>query len=134
MLRIASVLPFDGEPDSYVPRLLETLNALPPLQTLTGYAPIILLPNVFDPEFCRTLIRLYEQHGGHDLGTMVDVGGETVRHTDHRVKCRLDHEIVDQAVMQAVCHRLWRSLIPEIRRAFQFQATRMGAPYRRLLR
>jgi peroxiredoxin len=125
MLRVASVLPFDGDPESYVPRLLAILNAFPPLQTLPGYAPIIVLPNVFDAEFCRTLIRLYEQHGGHDLGMMMDVGGNTARHIDPRIKCRLDHEMIDQEVMQAACYRLGRSLVPEVRRAFQFNATRV---------
>jgi peroxiredoxin len=126
MLRVAAVLPFDGDAENYVPRLLEILHALPPLPTLSGYAPIIILPNVFAADFCRTLIGLYEQHGGHELGTMMDVGGgKTVRHIDHRVKSRLDHEIVDQAVMQSACNRLTRCLVPEIRRAFQFAATRV---------
>jgi peroxiredoxin len=125
MLRFASVLHFDGDAESYVPRLLEILNALPPLPSVAGYAPIIILPNVFEPDFCRTLIGLYEQHGGHDLGTMMDVGGKTVRQIDHRVKSRMDHEIVNQAVMQSACNRLTRNLIPEVRRAFQFKATRV---------
>ncbi len=125
MLRVASVLPFHGDAETYVPRLLEILNALPPLESSPGYAPIIILPHVFEPDFCRDLIGLHEQHGGHDLGTMMDVGGQTVRHIDHRFKSRLDHEIVEQTVMQAACSRLTRSLIPEILRAFQFKATRV---------
>jgi peroxiredoxin len=125
MLRVASVLPFDGDPETYVPRLLDTMKTMPSPHDSSGYAPIIILPNVFEPEFCRALIRLYEQHGGHDIGMMLDVGGKTIRQTDHRIKCRLDHEIVDQEVMQAAGYRVARSLIPEVRRAFQFKATRM---------
>jgi predicted 2-oxoglutarate/Fe(II)-dependent dioxygenase YbiX/peroxiredoxin len=125
MLRVASVLAFDGEPESYVPRLLNVLNGLAPLQTLPGSAPIIMLPNVFEPDFCHALIRLYEQHGGHDLGMMTEVGGQTVRTTDLKSKSRLDHEITDQAVMQTARNRVTRALVPEVRRAFQFDATRL---------
>ena len=125
MLRVAAVLPFAGDAETYVPRLLEILNALPPSRTLSGHAPVIILPNVFDADFCRALIGLYEQHGGQELGTMMDVAGKTVRHIDHTFKSRTDHEIVDQAVMQSACNRLTRCLIPEILRAFQFKATRV---------
>lgn len=125
MLRVSSFLPFDGAPENYVPRLQNTLNGLPPLQTLTGHAPIILLPNVFEPEFCLTLIRLYEQHGGHDIGMMADVGGRTIRTFDTKVKSRKDHEITDQGVLQTASQRLTHCLIPEVRRAFQFDATRL---------
>jgi peroxiredoxin len=122
MLRVASVLPFHGDPESYVAWLLDTLNALPALQELSGYAPIILLANVFEPEFCRTLIRLHEQHGGHDVGGLREVGGQSVPIIDHRLRSRLDYVITDPDVQEAALFRLGRSLVPEVRRAFQFQA------------
>jgi peroxiredoxin len=125
MLRVASVLPFDGDPGSYVPRLLATLESLPPVRAMNGYAPIIILPNVFEPEFCRTLIELFERYGGHDLGMMRDVNGKTVREIDRSYKSRLDHELTDAEMMKAASFRIARRLIPEVRRAFQFKATRV---------
>ncbi|HWY88113.1 MAG TPA: 2OG-Fe(II) oxygenase [Gemmataceae bacterium] len=122
MQRVASVLRFDGEAESYVPRLLDTLNALPAIRDLTGYAPIIILPNVFEPEFCRALIGLYEQHGGREGAAIRDVGGKNVRVVDHRHKSRLDYLITDPDIREAAAFRLRRRLAPEIRRAFQFQA------------
>ena len=48
--------------------MLETyLNRLPPPSRFAGFevpAPVLVLPNVFEPEFCAQLIALYEQHGG----------------------------------------------------------------------
>jgi peroxiredoxin len=125
MLRVAAVLPFDGDPQSYVPRLLNILDALPTSEAMTGSAPIIVLSHVFEPDFCRMLIGLYEQHGGHDLGMMMDVNGKTIRTTDHRFKSRLDYEIADPEIMDAAIERLRRRVVPEIRRAFQFNPTRV---------
>ena len=49
-------------------QVLETyLNRLPPPSRFAGFevpAPVLVLPNVFEPEFCAQLIALYEQHGG----------------------------------------------------------------------
>lgn len=125
MLRVASVLPFDGDAGSYVPRLLATLESFPPISDLKAYAPIIILPNVFELEFCRTLIGLFVRYGGHDLGMMREENGKAVRAFDPRYRSRLDHEIIDPEIMNAACFRMARSLIPEVRRAFQFKATRV---------
>jgi peroxiredoxin len=120
MLRVASVFPFDGDSESYVPRLLDFLSTLPALQSLTGHAPIIILPHVFESEFCQTLIRLYEQHGGHDSGGMMDKGGKSVSIIDRSLKSRSDHEISDESIKEAALYRLRRRLFPEVARAFQF--------------
>jgi len=125
MLRVASILPFHGDPESYVPKLLNTLNTLPALDSLTGHAPIIVLPNVFEPEFCSALIRLIEQKGGHEGATIRGVGGKVRRVIDHSFKSRLDYDVTDTEVQEAVFIRMGNRLVPEIRRAFQFQAACM---------
>jgi peroxiredoxin len=122
-LRVASVLPFAGDPESHVPRLLDVLNALPPLQAVVGHAPIVILPHVFEPEFCRALIQLYEQHGGNPTGGMKEVDGQSVRILDHRLKTRSDHAIVDDNIKEAALLRMGRRLLPEVQKAFQFRAT-----------
>jgi hypothetical protein len=61
--------------------LFDYLGQLPPPSRFTGIdlqAPILFLPNVFEPEFCRHLIGLYEAHGGEESGFMRDVNGKTV--------------------------------------------------------
>jgi len=66
MLRVLKVIPFatDG---SDVQALETYLNSLPPPSRFAGFevpAPVLILPNVFEPEFCAQLVSLYEQHGG----------------------------------------------------------------------
>ena len=128
MLRVASVLPFADDMESYVPRLLDALHARPALQNLSGHAPIIILSNVFEPEFCSTLIGLYEQHGGQDFGALANVDGKVVPFYDRQNKSRLDYLIRDPAIQKAAFFRMGRSLIPEVQRAFQFQAAGVESP------
>jgi predicted 2-oxoglutarate/Fe(II)-dependent dioxygenase YbiX/peroxiredoxin len=121
MLRVAAVLPFDGAAEEYVPKLIEYLDRLPPIESRIGHAPVIILPDVFEPEFCRMLIGLYEQHGGRVSGGLEDAGGKTARVRDQRFKSRSDYQIEDRGVQEAALMRLRYRLVPEIHRAFQFQ-------------
>lgn len=57
------------------------LAALPPVDAFPGFqvhAPVLVLPNVFEPDFCRQLIGLYEADGGSESGFMREKEGKTV--------------------------------------------------------
>ena len=56
---------------------------------------------------------------------MRDVGGKTVGLVDYGHKRRHDHMIEDERTRQACMARIQRRLVPEIKRAFQFEVTRM---------
>lgn len=88
-------------------------------------APVLTVPRIFEPELCRRLIDLYEEHGGSDSGFMRDQNGVTVGEVDHRFKRRSDYQIADKALQSALRDRLVRRLIPQIGKAFQFRATRI---------
>ncbi|WP_210267751.1 hypothetical protein [Rhizobium ruizarguesonis] len=65
------------------------MAALPQIDRLTGielHAPIIVVPNVFEPELCKKLIDLYEQNGGEETGFMREVDSKTVEVKDHGFK------------------------------------------------
>ena len=65
--------------------------ALPPVEAHAGcplHAPVLILPRVFEPEFCRQLIGLYQRHGGEDSGFMREIDGKTVTVLDHDHKRR----------------------------------------------
>ena len=124
-LRTLAVLPFGDDPDMHVARILGLLDALPPIHTLTGHAPVLVVPHVFEPEFCRKLVALYDQYGGEESGFMRDVGGKTVGVMDHSHKRRRDYDITDAEVIRAAQVRLHRRLVPEIKKAFQFHPTRI---------
>ncbi len=90
-----------------------------------GEAPVLVVPDVLEPDFCRRLIALYETGGGTASGFMREVGGKTVPVHDPKRKRRSDHTIEDAGVRDAIRDRLARRLLPMIERAYQFKATRI---------
>jgi predicted 2-oxoglutarate/Fe(II)-dependent dioxygenase YbiX/peroxiredoxin len=88
-------------------------------------APVLAVPRIFEPELCRQLIEYYERKGGGESGFMQQDGTKTVGRFDHSFKRRLDCPIDDEALRDALHDRLYRRLVPQIRKAFQFQATRI---------
>lgn len=89
------------------------------------HAPVLVVPRLFEPEFCRRLIGLYDAHGGSESGFMREVEGKTVGILDYTFKRRKDYTIEDPELMAAIRARLNRRLVPAIEQAFQFKATRM---------
>jgi len=122
MLRVLAVVPFQ-DADTHVRAVMDAL-AQPPM---TRPAPALLLPRVFELEFCQYLISLYDNGETQESGFMeTDPNtGKTVVRTNHQVKRRRDHVIEDEAIRQQIQARLHRRLVPEIRKAFQFHATRI---------
>jgi hypothetical protein len=88
-------------------------------------APALVVPRVFEPGFCRQLIEYYNARGGHESGFMRDLNGKTVEIVDYNHKRRRDEEIVDQTLRRECMIRIHDRLVPEIRKAYQFEATRI---------
>jgi predicted 2-oxoglutarate/Fe(II)-dependent dioxygenase YbiX len=101
------------------------LSHFPPLQTLNGRAPVLVVPYVFEPELCQRLIDYYKTRGGSDSGFMRDQDGKTVGVYDYAHKRRMDCEIFDDALIRATHERMQRRLVPAIRQAYQFNVTRI---------
>ena len=108
--------------------LFAGLARLPPVDQHAGVeltAPVVVVPRVFEPELCRRLIDLYEARGGAPSGVMRDIGGKTVGVLDD-FKRRRDIFLEDETELKAeIIARLSRRLLPEIKRVFQFEATRL---------
>ncbi|MEV6239894.1 2OG-Fe(II) oxygenase [Lentzea sp. NPDC051838] len=98
---------------------------LPQETELDLAAPILTVPRVLEPEFCQELVAHYKNEGGHDSGFMRDDdrGGTVVVH-DHTHKRRSDLTLQGH-LKDELKARTERRLIPEIQKAFQFQATRV---------
>ena len=88
-------------------------------------APVLILPRVFEPEFCRHLIAHFEQHRGSDSGYMKNEGGVIRGVYDYNVKRRTDCLIEDESLKKAISRRIVARLNPELLRVFRFNATRM---------
>lgn len=89
------------------------------------WAPVLMVPNVLEPAICRRLVELYEQDGGHESGFMREVDGKTVLMTNPSHKQRRDCEIGDGELQRGLIRRVRRRLVPMVRRAFQFEPTRI---------
>jgi peroxiredoxin len=127
MLRVLKVIPFKQD-RSDIAALLATIDALPPPSRFAGFelpAPILMLPHVFEPEFCQKLIALYESRGGDQVGVMREIEGKTVGVTDYEYKSRRDYYIEDKGMIVDTQARLVRRVISEIIKVHQFQVTRM---------
>jgi predicted 2-oxoglutarate/Fe(II)-dependent dioxygenase YbiX/peroxiredoxin len=127
-LRVVARREFTDGPDAHVTAVLGVLAGLPApgLPTPAAVqAPVLIVPRVFEPELCQTLIHYYEERGGEDSGFMRDVDGKTVGIIDYAHKRRRDQEIEDADLRKTCMHRIHDRLVPEIHKAFQFRATRM---------
>ncbi len=88
------------------------------------HAPVLIVPRVFEPAFCRQLIDLYNAKGGEPSGVMQARGGKTIGVLND-MKKRRDADIDDEELQAQIRLRISRRLIPEIKKSFQFTATRI---------
>ncbi|TAJ73985.1 MAG: 2OG-Fe(II) oxygenase [Phenylobacterium sp.] len=123
-LRLLDRAPID-RPEALLARIAA---GLPPLDAYPGMvlvAPVLIVPRVFEPEFCRRLIDIYEARGGLRSGVMRDIDGRTVGVLDG-MKSRRDVNLEnDQALRAEIKERIARTVLPMIGRAYQFRPTRI---------
>jgi hypothetical protein len=126
-LTVRAVIPFRADGGDLGDLLALIRGARPPSAWL-GFevpAPILILPDVFEPAFCDRLIGLYEAQGGEVSGFMRDEGGKTVAVHDPAFKVRRDCIIRDPDLIRAVQARILRCIVPQIERVHFFRCTRM---------
>ncbi len=131
MMRVIANLPFEA-PERHERAFAEAIEALPEPDLhggLPGHAPVLVLPRLFEGDFCRELVRLYDEHGGSDSGFMRERDGATIGVMDHSFKRRrdlnMDHGETFRPYRDAIRDRLGARLLPEIKKAFQFNVTRV---------
>jgi len=121
-LRILGWAPLD-----HGPRMLANFAALGPPDLHAGVplnAPVLIVPRVFEQDFCRRLIAYYEQVGGAPSGVMRERDGRTIGVLDD-FKRRRDAPIADEALTDEIRARLKYRLVPEMEKAFGWRATRI---------
>jgi peroxiredoxin/predicted 2-oxoglutarate/Fe(II)-dependent dioxygenase YbiX len=100
------------------------LDSLPDPENFGGFevpAPVLFLPNVFEPGLCEKLISLYDTEGGNESGVMRNDTGVI----DSAMKRRKDYIINDQEIIRGIQIRLMRRVAPEIEKLFFMKITRM---------
>jgi predicted 2-oxoglutarate/Fe(II)-dependent dioxygenase YbiX len=123
MLRVLRQAPLEQ-----AEQVMAYLATLPPSAVRAGAAsraPVLVLPDVFEPRFCQHLIGLYRAQGGEQSGFMLEVDGQTVKIEDKSFKQRRDHQISHDPTRVAIRERIEVRLLPEVWKSFQFTATRL---------
>lgn len=126
-LRVRAVVRF-AEGGSDLQALAALLSELPPVDRAAGIAtaaPILYLPQIFEPDLCARLIQTYDNGGGELSGFMVQHDGRTKLVTDPDHKTRRDVVIENKVLISATRERIRRRVLPQIERAHQFKVTRM---------
>ena len=120
-LHVLRVFPFSG---AQADEVLDAVAQLPEPDLFGGVrrpAPILLLPNVFEPELCSRLMASYDAAGGEESG--VHRHGQGV--LDASFKRRRDHTIEDPELLSATNGRIARRVLPEIEKLFFMRADRI---------
>ncbi len=101
------------------------VTAAPPV-VAQAHAPVLVIPDVFEPALCEALMEHYDRHGSHQSGTMSQERGRTIYRLNLERKRRADSELpADHPLRAAALDRIRRRVIPAIGQAFQFRATRI---------
>lgn len=126
LLRVMAVLPL-RDPDRHADEILALLDKLPKERTNGPGAPVLVLPRIFEPEFCRHLIDQFDLEASIVSGFMRNdpLTGQTVVMHNPDLKIRRDCQIEDPQLLRMIHARLSARLVPEIKKAFQFQVTRI---------
>lgn len=107
--------------------ILKDAKSLLPKETphpIAMQAPVLLIPNVLEPEFCRELIHVWATQGNGESGSMRRDGEKTIGVIDYSHKIRRDHFVSDRQLLQRLDRVMQRRVFPQIQKAFQFEATR----------
>jgi predicted 2-oxoglutarate/Fe(II)-dependent dioxygenase YbiX len=90
------------------------------------HAPVLIVPRVFEPDFCKTMIQYYERTGGEPSGvTKQDETGKTYVQLEDNFKRRDDCLIRDEPLRKAILQRKYWRLTPEVEKAFMWKPTRI---------
>jgi predicted 2-oxoglutarate/Fe(II)-dependent dioxygenase YbiX len=119
-LRVIAVFPLDPAGNAAAIRYLRDLPT-PAAHGEGAQVPVLGIPNVFEPDFRARLIALHQAAGGTDSAIWTE--GRAL--TDHAFKRRRDCRIADKTLTAQTQARIFRRVVPELRHAFQFNATRL---------
>lgn len=95
--------------------------AAPAPQVRRSTVPVMVIPNLLDPEMCTALIEQFEK-GNAQEGTVASVlAGQELERIHHDRKKRLDYKIEDPAMHRILNNVIGRRIAPELDKAFHFQ-------------
>lgn len=123
MLRVLHCAPLEE-----LETALNVIEHMPPPYDHAGtslHPPVLVVPRVFEEEFCQELIDYYEKAGAQYSGVMSEKNGQTVYVENPSFKVRFDSQIDDEDLRTQARQRVERRLVPILHRSLNFKATRM---------
>ena len=119
--------------DEAVEEAIAALDTLPSRATgaAVRQAPVLFIPNVFEPDFCQQLIALLNTHGSTETGVLEEQqDGSSFNIADTSLKRRRDLalETAGMKWIHQLTHRVIRRIKPEIEKAFQYSIASFERP------
>jgi predicted 2-oxoglutarate/Fe(II)-dependent dioxygenase YbiX len=122
-LRVVGVIGGD-RPSTEVVALLDEARLAGPGTEVRQQAPVLFIPRVLDDTQRDRLIRLAEREGSVETGVERSSGGSQTETLDAGRKRRRDHIVRDPDLLRELSTVIGRRVMPEVRKAFAFRATR----------
>ena len=91
---------------------------------ITTQAPLLVVPDVLDPEQCAELIAVWEQQGHSQTGVETASAGGRAEQLNVQLKRRHDHIVGDPQRSRELASRIGRRVLPELSKAFAYRASR----------
>jgi predicted 2-oxoglutarate/Fe(II)-dependent dioxygenase YbiX len=121
-LRVVGV--FSGDQPADIVALLNAAIHRGPDTEVRDQAPVLFIPRVLDAEQRDRLIRVAEREGDVETGVERSAGGTRSEVLDASYKRRRDHTVRDPDLLRELSSVIGRRVMPEVRKAFAFRATR----------
>ncbi len=115
------------DPASAAQRVRELLSTgLPRIEPrqIDVQAPVLLIPHVLERQVCDLLMRFWETQGHVMTGVEQSQAGRRANVVDPVAKSRHDHTVTDADLLRRLTTTVGRRVLPEVRRAFAYTATR----------
>ncbi len=119
-LRFIAAIPMSS-PEEHAARVLDAVQGIAPP---VDHAPVLILPDVFEPDFCTRLIAMHDTSNAFS-GQMTERNGRTVGRMDRSRKSRTDHHVQEEWALDIIRQRFLTRVRPEIRKAFAHTFTRL---------
>ena len=96
----------------------------PRARSITQAAPVLLIPNILDAEICQLLTEIWERGETQATGVEQSVDGGREERLSEELKRRRDFIVTDEELIKVLSSNVGRRVIPELRKAFVYDATR----------
>jgi len=121
----------DGEAPALISHALGEVKRIAPQgepKMLSSVAPVLVIPNVFSPAYCRELMDLWQTGGNEQAPISSSASTEQGREVDYGVFVRKDHTIVDQQRQIELTNILGSRIGPELQKIHYYDNL-MFEPY-----